>query len=112
MLTALLFGLAWPAPGSGEHVAHRVEARRRPRDEPRRPQRTRSEGAAGEGPVGDLYLFAQAVEDHAVFPDDSAAAQGVDADLALLARRPALAPVDRDLVEVLTPPLRGGARQE
>src|SRR5215208_3036309 len=101
-----------PAPGSTQHVAHRVQARLRPGDEARCPQRASGEGAAGEGAVGYLDLLAVRVEDHAVLADDGAAAQGVDADLTLFARRAALAPVDRDLVEILLSPLRGGPRQE
>src|SRR5829696_7678234 len=101
-----------PAPGSTQHVAHRVQARLRPGDEARCPQGASGEGAAGEGAVGYLDLLAVRVEDHAVLADDDAAAQGVDADLTLLARRAALAPVDGDLVEIVLSPLRGGPRQE
>src|SRR5215208_1356047 len=101
-----------PAPGSTQHVAHRVEARLRPGGEASGPQSARGEGAAGEGAVGYLDLFAVRVEDHAVLADDGAAAQGVDADLTLLTRRSTLAPEDRDLVEVPPTPLRGCPRQQ
>ena len=80
---------------------HGVETGLCPRDELRGPQGAGCEGAAGEGAVGHLDLLAVRVEAHAVLADDGPAAQRVDPDLTLLPRRPALAPVDRDLVEVL-----------
>src|SRR5215210_6232703 len=95
-----------------QHVAHRVQAWLRRCDEPRCPQRSRGEGAPGEGAVDHLDLLARSVEDDAVLADDGPAADGVDPDLALPARRPALPPVDGDVGEIPPPALGRGPREE
>src|SRR5688572_4827108 len=86
-----------------EHVGHRVQAGLRVRGEARGPESAVGEGAAGEGAVDDLDLFATRVEDEPGLPYYRAAAQGVDADLTPLAGGQTLPSVDRDLVQTLSP---------
>src|SRR5919112_309408 len=91
-----------------EHVGHRVEAWLRVSGEARGPQGAVGEGAAGEGAVDDLDLLSPRGEDEPVLSDHCAAAQGVDADLTFLPGGQTLPPVDRDLVQILSPALGRG----
>ena len=87
-----------------QNVGHGIEAGTRVCGETGGAERAVGEGAAGEGAVCDLDFFAARVEDETVLAYDRAAAQGVDADLALPPGRETFPPVDRDLVQVLPLP--------
>src|SRR5918995_288372 len=63
--------------------------------------------------MGSLALLPLGVEGQAMLSDDRPAPQGVNADLALRPGCYTLSPINRDLIQVLSPPLgRGPCEQE